>query len=110
MPYVLLLGAISFEVAATSMLKTTEGFTRLWPTVACLLGYAAAFAALAFVVRHVPVGIAYAIWSGLGTVTIMAIDVAFRDESLNLAKASGVLMVIAGVVTLHLGGAVEVDA
>ena len=105
MPYVFLLLAIAFEVVATSLLKTTEGFTRLWPTVGCLAGYAAAFAMLALVVRHIPVGVAYAMWAGLGTAAIVAIGVVFLHESISPAKIVGVLLVIGGVVTLNLGGA-----
>ena len=105
MGYVYLAVAIAFEVVATSLLKATEGFTRLWPTVACLAGYAAAFAMLALVVRHVPVGVAYAVWSGLGTAAIVAIGVLFLNESISGTKVAGVLLVIAGVVTLNIGGA-----
>ncbi|MCT2583388.1 DMT family transporter [Actinophytocola gossypii] len=105
MGYVYLAVAIAFEVVATSLLRATEGFTRLWPTVACLAGYAAAFAMLALVVRHVPVGVAYAVWSGLGTAAIVAIGVLFLNESISVTKVVGVLLVIAGVVTLNIGGA-----
>jgi small multidrug resistance pump len=100
--YVFLLFAIALEVAATSLLKATEGFTRLWPTLGCLAGYAGAFALLALVVREVPVGVAYAMWSGLGTAAIVAIGVLFLNEPLDLPKAAGVLLVIAGVITLNL--------
>ncbi|OLF19420.1 ligand-binding protein SH3 [Actinophytocola xanthii] len=103
--YVFLLVAITLEVAATSLLKATEGFTRLWPTLGCLAGYAGAFAMLALVVREVPVGVAYAMWSGIGTAAIVAIGVLFLDESIDLTKVVGLLLVIGGVVTLNLGGA-----
>ncbi|WP_075123454.1 DMT family transporter [Actinophytocola xanthii] len=105
MGYVFLLVAITLEVAATSLLKATEGFTRLWPTLGCLAGYAGAFAMLALVVREVPVGVAYAMWSGIGTAAIVAIGVLFLDESIDLTKVVGLLLVIGGVVTLNLGGA-----
>jgi small multidrug resistance pump len=105
MGYVYLLVAIVFEVVATSLLKATDGFTRLWPTVGCITGYIAAFAMLALVVRHVPVGVAYAVWSGLGTAAIVAIGVVFLHESISLVKIVGVLLVVGGVVTLNLGGA-----
>jgi small multidrug resistance pump len=91
-------------VAATSLLKATEGFTRLWPTVGCVGGYVAAFAMLAVVVRHVSVGVAYAMWSGLGTAAIVAIGVVFLHESISVTKVVGVLLVIGGVVLLNLGG------
>ncbi|HWM01956.1 MAG TPA: multidrug efflux SMR transporter [Actinophytocola sp.] len=104
MAYAYLLVAIALEVGATSLLKATEGFTRLWPTVGCIGGYVAAFAMLAVVVRHVSVGVAYAMWSGLGTAAIVAIGVVFLDESISVTKIVGVLLVIGGVVTLNLGG------
>ena len=105
MPYVFLLVAIALEVVATSLLKATDGFTRLWPTLGCVAGYVAAFALLALTVRHVPVGVAYAMWSGLGTAAIASIGVVFLHESLTVTKVAGVLLVIGGVVTLNLGGA-----
>jgi small multidrug resistance pump len=106
MPYVFLLAAIALEVLGTSLLKATEGFTRVLPTVVCLGAYAAAFAALAWAIKHdLPVGVAYAVWSGLGTAAIVAIGVVFRNEPINLQKVAGVLLVIGGVTVLNLGGA-----
>lgn len=106
MPYVLLLVAIAFEVLGTSLLKVTEGFTRLVPTVVCLASYTAAFAALAWAIKHeLPVGIAYAMWSGLGTAAIVAIGVVFFQEPVSFQKIAGVVLVIGGVVVLNLGGA-----
>lgn len=105
MPYVFLMVAIALEVVATSLLKLSDGFTRLWPTVGSLAGYVVAFALLAVVVRDVPVGVAYAMWAGLGTAAIATIGVLFLHESLTVAKVAGVLLVVGGVVTLNLGGA-----
>ncbi len=106
MPYVFLLAAITFEVVATSLLKSTEGFTRLWPTVATLTGYAASFASLAWAVKQdLPVGLAYAMWSGLGTAAIVAIGAVFLHEPITAQKIAGVLLVVGGVVVLNLGGA-----
>ncbi len=106
MPFVFLFVAIAFEVVGTSLLKATDGFSRLWPTVACLGSYVAAFAALAWAIKHdLPVGLAYAMWSGLGTAAIVAIGVVFLHEPLNVTKVAGVLLVIGGVVVLNLGGA-----
>lgn len=106
MPYVFLLLAIVFEVVGTSLLKVTEGFTRLWPTVACLGSYVAAFAALAWAIKHeLPVGVAYAMWSGLGTAAIVAIGVVFLHEPITVQKVAGVALVIGGVAVLNLGGA-----
>jgi small multidrug resistance pump len=103
--YAFLLGAIACEVVGTSLLKSTEGFSRLGPTAACLVAYAAAFALMAQAVKQVQVGVAYAMWSGLGTASIVVIGAVFLGEPLGTAKVLGVLLVIAGVVLLNLGGA-----
>lgn len=106
MPYVFLLVAIAFEVFATSLLKATAGFTRLLPTAVCLAAYAASFLALAWAVKHqLPVGLAYAMWSGLGTAAIVAIGVVFLREPVSAQKVLGVLLVVGGVAVLNLGGA-----
>jgi len=105
MAYLLLAGAIAVEIAATSLLKTTDGFTRPLPTAACLLGYALAFVLLAQAVKTVQVGVAYALWSGLGTVAIVAIGALFLDEPLTALKVGGIVLVVSGVVILNLGGA-----
>jgi small multidrug resistance pump len=105
MPYVFLLFAIAAEVVATSLLKSTSGFTRLWPTLACLGGYTLAFIALSQAVRHIPVGIAYAMWAGLGTAAVVAIGAVFLGEALSVTKVVGLVLVVGGVVVLNLGGA-----
>ncbi|MFR9775319.1 DMT family transporter [Micromonospora sp. MS34] len=105
MAYLYLLCAISAEVIGTSLLKATDGFTRLWPTLGLAVAYLSAFGLLALAVRDIPVGVAYAVWSGLGTAAIMAIGAAFLGEPLNPAKVVGAGLVIAGVVVLNLGGA-----
>lgn len=105
MAYVFLLVAISAEVAGTSLLKATQGFTRLWPTVGLAVAYLLAFGMLALAVRDIPVGVAYAMWSGLGTAAIVAVGAAFLGEPLSLSKVIGVGLIIGGVVVLNLGGA-----
>nr|WP_213011513.1 multidrug efflux SMR transporter [Actinoplanes toevensis] len=102
--YVYLLAAIAAEIVATSLMKSTEGFTRLWPTLACLVGYAISLVALSQAVKGVPVGVAYALWSALGTAAIVAIGAAFLGEPITLLKVAGISLIIAGVVTLNLGG------
>ena len=105
MAYALLVLAIAVEIAGTSLLKATEGFSRPVPTAGVIAAYAAAVLLLAHVVRTVPVGVAYAMWSGLGTAGIAAIGAAFLDEPLGVAQVAGIALVIAGVVVLNLGGA-----
>lgn len=105
MPYLFLVAAIALEVAGTSLLPATEGFSRRLPTLACLASYAGAFALLAETVRHIPVGVAYAMWAGLGTAAIVTIGVVFLGESVSIVKVAGIALVIGGVITLNLGGA-----
>lgn len=106
MAYLFLLVAIICEVIATSLLKLSEGFTRLWPTIACLAGYAVAFALLAqSISRGMHVDIAYALWSALGTTLIVVIAVVFLGSPVSVAKVVGVGLVVVGVVTLNLAGA-----
>ena len=105
MAYVYLFGAIAAEIVATSLMKSTEGFTRLWPTLACLAGYAISLVALSQAVKGVQVGVAYALWSALGTAAIVGIGAAFLGEPITVLKVAGISLIIAGVVTLNLGGA-----
>ena len=106
MAYLFLLVAIIAEVFATSLIKSTEGFTRLWPTVGCLAGYGVAFYMLSIAIaRGMQVGIGYALWSAIGTTLIVIVGIAFLDEPLTAMKVAGVTLVVAGVVTLNLSGA-----
>ena len=105
MAYVFLLGAIAAEVVATAFMKSTEGFTRLWPTVAVLAGYAISFVLLSQAVKGVQVSVAYALWSALGTAAIVGIGAAFLGEPITVVKVAGISLIIAGVVTLNVGGA-----
>ena len=103
MPMVLMFVAIGVEIVATSMLRSTDGFTRPLPTVVCLVGYAVAFSLIARVVRDIPVGVVYAIWSGLGTAVIAGIGVLFLGDRLSPASIAGLVLVVSGVVVLNLG-------
>lgn len=105
MPYFFLALAISAELLATSLLKYTEGFTRLSYTLGCLLSYGFAFYMLSLAVRDIPVGIAYALWAGLGTAAIVAIGALFLGEPITPIKVLGIGLIIAGVLVLNLTGA-----
>jgi small multidrug resistance pump len=96
MPYVVLVVAIAAEVIGTSLLKPSEGFTRLWPSLGSLAAYAVSFVLLSWTVRDLPIGVVYAMWSGLGTVAIVAVGVAFLGEPLSIAKVAGIALVIGG--------------
>ncbi|MGD3104813.1 DMT family transporter [Streptomyces sp. YGL11-2] len=105
MVYLTLAGAILSEILATTAMKYSHGFTRLWPSVGTTLGYLVAFALLARTLKSMSVGTTYAIWSGAGTAVIAAIGMVFLGESTSWLKILGVLLVIAGVVVLNLDGA-----
>jgi small multidrug resistance pump len=105
MGYLLLAGAIAAEVAATTAMKYSEGFSRLWPSLITALGYLLSFALLAQTLKTVAIGTAYAIWAGVGTATIAVIGLMLFGEGLNLAKVAGIVLIIGGVVVLNLGGA-----
>ncbi|MFJ8633275.1 DMT family transporter [Streptomyces sp. NPDC093568] len=105
MGYLLLAGAIAAEVAATTAMKYSEGFSRLLPSLVTALGYLLSFALLAQTLKTVSVGTAYAIWAGVGTAAIATIGIAFMGEGLTATKAAGIALIIVGVVVLNLGGA-----
>jgi small multidrug resistance pump len=107
MPYVLLGCAIGSEIIATSALKYSEGFTRLWPSLitATATGYLLAFYLLSLTLKSLSVGTAYAIWSGVGTAVIAAVGMVFMGEAMTAAKLAGIALVIGGVVLLNVGGA-----
>ncbi|MGW6025016.1 DMT family transporter [Streptomyces sp. NPDC055099] len=105
MGYGLLAGAIVAEVAGTTAMKYSEGFSRLWPSLITVAGYLIAFTLLAQTLKTLSVGTAYAIWAGIGTAAVAAIGMIFMGESAGLAKIAGIALVIAGVVLLNLGGA-----
>ncbi|QEV17475.1 DMT family transporter [Streptomyces alboniger] len=105
MGYVLLAGAIAAEVAATTAMKFSEGFSRLWPSLITLAGYLIAFTLLAQTLKTLSVGTAYAIWAGIGTAAVAGIGMLFLGESASPLKLAGIALVIVGVVVLNLGGA-----
>lgn len=99
----LILGvAIVAEVIGTSALKASEGFTRLGPSVVVVLGYAVAFYCLSLVLRTLPVGITYAVWSGLGIVLITLVAWLLYGQTIDLAGLIGMGLIIAGVAVLNL--------
>ncbi len=102
--WVLLVAAIGVEVFATATLPRTEGFSHPGWTGAVLAGYALSIWLLSLVVREIPVSVAYAVWSGLGTAGIAVIGVLVLDEPITALKAAALAMVVAGVVILNLQG------
>ncbi|MBP1688984.1 MAG: QacE family quaternary ammonium compound efflux transporter [Deltaproteobacteria bacterium] len=99
----LILGAaIVSEVIATSALKASDGFTRLWPSVVTAIGYLISFYLLSLALKAMSVGVAYAIWSGLGIVLIACIGWAVFGQKLDLPALLGMALIIAGVAVINL--------
>lgn len=102
MVYIYLAIAITAEVIATSALKASSGFTRVVPGVIVILGYGIAFYCLAIVLKTMPVGVAYAIWSGLGILLITVVGFIAFNQKPDLAALLGMALIIAGVVVINL--------
>lgn len=100
--YLSLFIAIVAETVATSMLKSTEEFTRLWPSVGVIVGYVVAFYFLSFALRVLPVGVAYAIWSSVGIVLVSLVAFLVYKQRLDLPALLGMGLIIAGVVVINL--------
>jgi small multidrug resistance pump len=100
--WLLLAGAIVAEVVGTSALKASDGFTRLAPSLLVAGGYGIAFYLLALTLRHMPVGVAYAVWSGAGTALIALVGWALFDQRLGPTALAGMALIIAGVVLMNL--------
>lgn len=94
--------AIIFEIIATSALKKSEQFTQLTPSIITFIGYAGAFYFLSFAIRTIPVGVAYAIWSGVGIVLITIIGAVFFKQTPDLPAIIGLALIIIGVVVINV--------
>lgn len=102
MAFVYLALAIVAEVVATSALKATDGFTRLGPSLIVVVGYVIAFFMLSLVLRTIPVGIAYAIWAGLGIVLVALVGVLVYGQRPDLPAVLGIGLIVTGVVVIQL--------
>lgn len=100
--WTLLLIAIVSEVVATSALKASDGFTRLGPSVLVVVGYGAAFYFLSLTLRILPVGVAYALWSGIGVVLITLVSWWWFGQKLDGPALLGMGLIVAGVLVLNL--------
>ena len=99
--FVLFLAIVS-ELVGTAGLKASEGFSRVVPVLVVVVAYGAAFYFLSFSLQQIPLGVAYAIWSGLGTVGAVLVGVMFWQESLGPARLVGIGLIVIGVVVLNL--------
>lgn len=100
--YLYLVIAIIAEIVATSSLKASEQFTKLWPSVLVVIGYLTAFYFLSLTLKRMDIGIVYALWSGIGIVLVSLVGVFLYKQKLDLAAILGMALIIAGVVVINL--------
>jgi small multidrug resistance pump len=94
--------AIISEVIATSALKASEGFSRLWPSLIVAIGYMTAFYFLSLTLKTIPIGVTYAIWSGVGVALIALVAWVFFGQALDTPAVIGLLLIVAGVVVINI--------
>ena len=99
--YAFLILAIISEVFASSMLKATNGFKKLLPSIAVVIGYGLAFYALSLSLKTLPLGVAYAIWSGLGTALTALVGITIYKENFNIQNFLGLVLIVGGVILLN---------
>jgi len=102
MPYIYLAIAIVAEVIATSALKASEEFSKTLPSIVVVVGYGVAFYCLSLTLKTIPVGVAYAIWSGAGVFLIAAVGWLVFKQSLDLPAIIGMSLIVAGVVVMQV--------
>ena len=95
--------AIIAEVIATSALKASDGFSRPWFAVIAVIGYLVAFTGLGFALRQIPLGVAYAIWSGVGIALLAIIGRVVYRQQLSLPEIIGILLIVSGVAVIQFG-------
>lgn len=100
--YLYLLLAIIAEVVATTALKSAEGFTKFIPSIIVIIGYAISFYLLSIILEHLPLGITYAIWAGLGIVFVAVAGIFIYGQKPDLAAMIGIILIISGVVIIQL--------
>lgn len=103
MHWFLLAAAIAAEIAATTLLKVSAGFSKPLASIGTVLGYVLSFYLLSLVLKHVPLSVAYAIWSAAGTIAIALIGVVWFYERLTAWQVAGILLTAAGVALINLG-------
>ncbi|MDG1430961.1 MAG: SMR family transporter [Paracoccaceae bacterium] len=100
--YFYLVVAVILETIGTSALQASAQFSKLWPSVIVVIAYGAAFFFLALCLKYIPVGIAYALWSGLGIVFISVIGVLVFGQKLDFAAVAGMILILVGIGVIHL--------
>jgi small multidrug resistance pump len=102
MPYLILFLAVAAETIGTTALQASQQFSRLVPSLIVVVAYAISFALLAWALKFMPVGIAYAIWSGLGIVLIAVIGFVIFGQRLDTPAVVGMAMILTGILVIHL--------
>lgn len=102
MPYLILALAVVAETIGTTALQASQQFSRLGPSVVVVVAYAISFALLGWALKFMPVGIAYAIWSGLGIVLIAVIGLIVFGQRLDAPAVLGMAMILGGILVIHL--------
>jgi quaternary ammonium compound-resistance protein SugE len=105
MSWFLLLIAGLLEVAWAAGLKTSEGFTRLWPSVFTVMTALGSFALLTLAMRHLPLGTAYAVWTGIGAVGAFIFGIVIMGEALTMARVASAALIVVGLIGLKLSSA-----
>lgn len=101
--------AILSEVVATSALKSAQGFTRPLPSLLVIAGYALAFYLLSLALRAIPLGVAYAVWSGVGVALVSVVGWFVYRQALDAGAIIGIALIVAGVAVIHLFSRTSVD-
>jgi small multidrug resistance pump len=94
--------AICSEVVATSFLKTSDGFSRLGPSLIVMVGYGVSFYFLSLTLKAIPLGIAYAVWSGVGLVLISIVGSLYHHQHLDMPAMAGIGLILVGVLVINL--------
>ncbi|MCK8484014.1 SMR family transporter [Aliiroseovarius sp. S2029] len=102
MPYLILFFAVVAETIGTTALQASQQFSRFWPSVTVVVAYGISFALLGWALKYMAVGVAYAIWSGLGIVLIALIGYALFGQRLDLPAIFGLAMILGGILIIHL--------
>ena len=100
--FIILFFAILSEVIATSSLKFSEGFTKPIPSVIVAIGYALSFYLLSIALKSMPIGVAYAIWSGIGLILTVIAGIVLWKETLDWARVLGIILILAGIVLINV--------
>jgi len=104
MAYLFLMISIMSELLGTSMLKASQGFTRLYPSIMTVVAFVVSFYFLSLSLKTLPLNMTYAIWSGVGTVATALISILIWKEKVSVGSAVGIALIVAGVIVLNLFG------